>query len=455
MARRVSNHYSTRARPIEIADAPLRRIPSLDATLDYFPGNAQASKKDNDGDPILRSPIPGDMAFSDDSPTFAWFRAAQIIGLGTQLIGEDNPWEEESWADDANELLLPHVGNLETTINPALISETLSSLHESETYSAVDIDTRVSGKLWLEAATNSCGLAREAAASLLCVSLSSELEVVRVSAASELTWFNLQDKLSSDYLHDIKHTLEDGCRSKSPTIQKLAAHALDRIDHKNPALEELNGPDNQADDVGSGHTSIIVHGTWSRRNRWWTPDGDFFRYLKKEVAKDLYHREKYFRWEGRWKDDSRDGAAGDLADWTVGRGFPYYEIVFAHSHGANVALNAAILTRDPVLVKLLVLLHPAIVHRDDSEVDEILQHIGRIWVVRSRFDLVVLADRAFRLFPRLHERVRRFTIPRWLSHDVGIKSQIWQEYNMPNQVAFEKSMAERPFRDILERLGLI
>ncbi len=443
MTRRLTRHYSTRIRSISLSDAPLFRAPTVGAVLDDFGPDVKIRELEGDTDPTFQMPIPGDMAFSEESEACAWFRAAQIVGIGVQLSGHEDVLEE--WREDADELMLPTLGTFSSKMDLPLIQNTLDTLSIQYNLEPEHVDRSMSGDLWVEAHRNSNSIATEAAATLTYVSLFSSHEIVRVAAASQLVW------LDNPWHERVVQVLEAGCQSTSFTIQHLAANALIQLDPKSPALGLLQGNSPDVQDGESSHTSIMVHGTWSRAKRWWTPQGDFFHYIKREVSGDLYDQATYFRWEGEWKKSSRSGAAGDLVDWSrhPSHRFTHFETVFAHSHGANVVLNAAQLPEEALKVKLLVLLHPAIVRRNDRQWELILGNIARIFAISSRFDIVVLADRALRILPSMNDKVRKHRVKEWLTHGAAIQSETWQDQNLANEVTHEKLMAEVRFLDIM------
>ncbi len=103
--------------------------------------------------------------------------------------------------------------------------------------------------------------------------------------------------------------------------------------------------------------TIIIHGTWASDGDWWRPGGDFFDYLKKDLDRpDLYDQKDLFTWSGKNRDSSRRNASLSLDKWL--KSHPAAEVnVFAHSHGANVAMLA---THHDVKIDRLIMLSPPV-----------------------------------------------------------------------------------------------
>ena len=103
--------------------------------------------------------------------------------------------------------------------------------------------------------------------------------------------------------------------------------------------------------------TIIIHGTWAADGTWWRPAGDFFEYVRRDLRRhDIYDGSDQFSWSGKNRDASRRKASTSLAAWL--RSHPSAEVnVFAHSHGANVAMLA---THDGIKIDRLVMLSPPV-----------------------------------------------------------------------------------------------
>ena len=103
--------------------------------------------------------------------------------------------------------------------------------------------------------------------------------------------------------------------------------------------------------------TVMIHGTWAADGKWWRPGGDFFNYVKNKLKlQDLYGGSDRFMWSGKNRDSSRKKAANSLSSWL--HSHPATKInVFAHSHGANVAMLA---THNDVQMNKLVMLSPPV-----------------------------------------------------------------------------------------------
>ncbi len=103
--------------------------------------------------------------------------------------------------------------------------------------------------------------------------------------------------------------------------------------------------------------TIVIHGTWAAGGKWWRRGGDFFEYVRRDLRRfDIYDGADAFAWSGKNRDSSRRRASTSLAKWLSGH--PAAEVnVFAHSHGANVAMLA---TRDDIKMHRLVMLSPPV-----------------------------------------------------------------------------------------------
>ena len=103
--------------------------------------------------------------------------------------------------------------------------------------------------------------------------------------------------------------------------------------------------------------TIIIHGTFASNGKWWRSGGDFFEYVKKDLNRsDLYGQGDQFKWSGKNRDKKRRQASTALKLWL--KGHPAKKVnVFAHSHGANVAMLA---THKYVYIDRLIMLSPPV-----------------------------------------------------------------------------------------------
>lgn len=139
-------------------------------------------------------------------------------------------------------------------------------------------------------------------------------------------------------------------------------------------------------------TSVTVHGTWALLDDsgWYTPDSALHRHLRERVKANLYRERGYFYWTGEYSEPARRDGGRDLAAWAASvSSADRLDLVYAHSHGGNVALNAAAAGQR---INVLVLMHTPAILRSDDEWAAIRRNVGQVVVMRTRFDVVVTAD---------------------------------------------------------------
>ncbi|MBX9363148.1 hypothetical protein [Streptomyces sp. WAC04114] len=439
----------------DTARAVERHYATHQSLSSFAPDFFEQREVENDTEPHIESPASGEDAFHEDSPNAQWSRAAQIVGLGLQLSGHAQTLEE--WEEEVQELKLPVIHPfLGSQVTPDHVQTACETLQIRNAMSHGGFESQQeeqesSLRLWREVKTNNNDIDQAAAIALVCMSLRSSSDIVRIAAAASLAW------IANPYLPEVIEQLTQGCRSKVSTIQYMAADALHKVRPNHQALQALIDKEQQGREVNPlpayesvPHTSTIVHGTWAQGGTWWYPGSDLFEFLKAHVSPDLFHNvDKLYSWEGRWRRHSRTKASGELLAWARGNGIDYLETAFAHSHGVNVVLTAALLPDDALETKLLVAMHPARVHRSEQEWNLIFKNIGGVLAVRSRFDLVVLADRAVRMFPPDSEKVHRYTMPVWFSHNPAIQKSSWEQKDkrLVHVTHQRRNMAELRFRN--------
>jgi hypothetical protein len=136
--------------------------------------------------------------------------------------------------------------------------------------------------------------------------------------------------------------------------------------------------------------SLMIHGTHAFTGRWWFPGGDFHRYVKANICPNLYDLPDTFWWSGRYTAKDRRRAAEMLAGWLDAKGGPEVDLVFAHSYGGAVALQA---TKHGLRMKTAVLLSTPV---SNYEVE--WRNIDRAVSLRIHCDLVLLAARTKQRF---------------------------------------------------------
>lgn len=140
--------------------------------------------------------------------------------------------------------------------------------------------------------------------------------------------------------------------------------------------------------------STTVHGTFAMLgdtgSRWYIPGAPLHDHLEVRVGRNLYDGPGFFTWSGQYSDSARRAAGDALVAWTsAATDAGTLDVVYAHSHGGTVALNAASVGQR---IRVLVLMHAPAVERMPGEWATIRRAVDRVIVLRTRFDLVVLAD---------------------------------------------------------------
>ena len=363
--------------------------------------------------------------------------AAQLIGLGVYLGGDTALIADME--EEARELLIPRAEPAQRLIPYSLLQEysfevgwpAADELEERGGYYRPESITGRQSLLWSRIYETG---SPTSAFALLNTSLYSEHEIVRVAAAAALVPLV---EGSWPYLESI---LVDGCLAVDDTPRLLAAHSLSILSPQHPALAALNPPDTEEGPLEPTRTSITVHGTFARlRSDWYKPGSAFHRYLKRQVSTDLYSGDDYFRWDGRYNDASRQFGANDLKRWLRKHRMRSLDTVFAHSHGGNLVLTAI---SKGVRARLLVLMNVPARSRQPREWDSIFRNAGRIVSLRSRFDLVIYADRSPQHF---NAQVRQLVPPGlWFSHGALLRPKLWERHRLPNEIAYERGLSKTP-----------
>jgi hypothetical protein len=396
-------------------------------------------------DPKIRSPIPGIEAFELNTEEAAWSQAAHLIAIGLQLDGRQDLLSDLDPAESGIDFL--RVAPLEKEFKSKLVNRTIERVGLQQYYSAMlrrrfldnePIDSPdavrnyriLQSRLWDIADKQGSSLA---AASMLYVGTESPWEIVRVAAASEVS------KLVYELGHEVD-ILREGCMSQVDTVRIIAANALTNIFPRDEVLRELAPTSDEEFGEGSPlHTSVTIHGTWARfRSTWWCAGSPFFQYLQRNVSPDLYGDTDQFRWTGQYTESARQAAASDLIRWTAKKEVRRFDTIFAHSHGGNVALNAA---RDGLAIGLLVLMSVPARWRDWDEWEKIEANAKRIVSLRCRFDLAILADRTPQKFNS--HPVRELLPPGlWFSHGSILDAQTWEDHNLPSEIKYERLFSQ-------------
>ncbi|ODT09592.1 MAG: hypothetical protein ABS61_12345 [Microbacterium sp. SCN 70-18] len=204
--------------------------------------------------------------------------------------------------------------------------------------------------------------------------------------------------------------------------------------------------------------STTVHGTFAMLgdtgSRWYIPGAPLHDHLEARVGRNLYDGPGFFTWSGQYSDSARRAAGDALVAWTsAATDAGTLDVVYAHSHGGTVALNAASVGQR---IRVLVLMHAPAVERMPGEWATIRCAVDRVIVLRTRFDLVVLADTlASRLRPpRSRTTFAQTDLPHELvdptqsevaapidlfSHDYFLRVPTWERERLANLVRRQPS----------------
>jgi hypothetical protein len=400
-------------------------------------------------EPLILDPLDGYRAFRDDSSEAAWSQTAQLIGLGVQLRSGETLLE--GLTPEVERLKLPRVSSIEP-MTPTVLADRLRS--QPFAFRAVpffieglpfppDLDLgRISPDIlrWIqpimwEELANSDQPNPNGAVALLFVNLFSNREINRVASAAVL-----QPLLTEvpPFIHSI---LVDGCFSGAETIRHLAANTLARFDPENPALSALVGEGEADPGRDPAHTSTIIHGTWgrwkkprSRGAKWWEPGSNFFNYIRDEVSADLYAGNHYYRWSGGYHNQDRAQGAEGLRRWCAVHHVSRFDVLYAHSYGAALALLASMPGEHypPIRARVAMLLSaPAVIPAGCD-----FSGFTRVLSLRSRFDFVLLADGTIGSFQNPIEELRA-PIPFWYGHGATHSRFVWRRLEIARELRFE------------------
>lgn len=209
-------------------------------------------------------------------------------------------------------------------------------------------------------------------------------------------------------------------------LYMMARIALNRIenDDQDVLSGETDGLDLMAFSItdGDGKLAVLVHGTWAKNGTWWRRGGDFHTYLKDQLGLDhLYSGEAPFIWSGRNRDRSRRDAAQSLKEW-VRRHNPGQLEIYAHSHGANIAMLA---THDGMSIHKLVMLSPPVRQDYYAQWDE----VGEAFNIQASFDPVVGIARGGRWFDL--PQVRELELVH-SGHSSSHSPEVWEQNRVPS-----------------------
>lgn len=274
---------------------------------------------------------------------------------------------------------------------------------------------------------------------LLNVCLRSEHPLERVAAAAAL------HRLSEGTLARATDTLLATTDDADPLVRAIANVMLGT----GQATGDEPGATTTGQTAGGEPVSLTVHGTWGMvgTDPWYRPGAPLHDHIRDEVSANLFDAPGYYLWTGGFSQADRDNAARDLTVWRTRQGFTEFDSVYAHSHGGNVALSAA---ANGERIRMLVLMHTPAIPRPDHEWAAIRRNIGRVVVMRTRLDLVVLADRLrtdsrqrfdVRNLPHFHVELHWANGDGWFSHTFFVEKPTWVQYHLAEIVRSQHVLA--------------
>ena len=129
--------------------------------------------------------------------------------------------------------------------------------------------------------------------------------------------------------------------------------------------------------------TVIIHGTWAKKQDWYKPGGDFHTYILNNVYPDVYGDPDFFFWSGGYSHARRRDAANKLVSWVNHHPCGTLRLM-AHSHGANV-VNIA--TKMGLQACTLIHLSPPVRPEYLPDISNVSS--GQFFTVRPTIDLVV------------------------------------------------------------------
>jgi hypothetical protein len=373
------------------------------------------------GEPL--EPIPGIEAFTSVSASGGASRAAQALGMAAIV---SRPDASADLQDDADELGVPQLAAqpelLELYSQPGRLDDIteLEIRHygdsQAELWDGVNRDRSVTTLL-----------------ALLNVMQNDVSDVAAVAATVSLG--------------ALVGTVAQGTAFRGLTSHDELARGVAFAAFEPPPQSPRPAPDVL---TRERQLSTTINGTWGLvdDSAWYQPGSAMHDRLRMPLTPNLYEKSDYFGWSGEYSDHARWDAARDLLTWRDARSQSQaLDTVYAHSHGGTVALNAAVLGQK---IRLLVLLHTPAVPRATHQWAAIRGNIRRVVAMRTRMDLVVLADilksnsrQKFDAAHLPHSPVVRHWRERdaWFSHGFYVNRANWERLNLLNIVERESSYA--------------
>lgn len=187
--------------------------------------------------------------------------------------------------------------------------------------------------------------------------------------------------------------------------------------------------------TSSKSMTVIVHGTFARKEPWYQPGGDFHTYIARQVYADVYSKSDFFFWSGSYALTDAElkkiwtAAANKLVSWC--RNHPTKKLrLICHSHGCNV-VNIA--TQKGLQACSLIQLSPPV--RKWNLPDMLNVSGDRIFNMHSTHDPVVAVDGGAQNYDgTLVDAFERERIVSFFSHSDSHDKGLWKKKKVPKLV---------------------
>jgi hypothetical protein len=377
----------------------------------------------------VETPVPGQEAFERTDSAAVQSQAALLLLLGRQLRGDDRALlahaagtESEGFVDpvpddDLRAFPVPRLRPTGERMSVTRVSAVLAERFGSDlpaTPAGTAKSRNLKRPLRQLADQLYANPAPLIAAQLMEACLRHPQELTRVAAAA--SYFELSTRPKR-----LIKMLADGTRSEDLLVRDVAAVALARISPAHARLRQLTKASPIRSRRKPSHTSLMVHGTFAKNANWWQPGGDFHEFIRRTVRPDLYGADDRFDWSGGYSDGARALAATELRDWVNARSLAGLDI-FAHSHGANVAMLAS---QSGLTVGTLVMMScPVHIHKYSPNPSAITRAVS----VHVHLDLVILADLGGQRFN--HPNIEEHVLPIWFDHSATHEPKVWRKHKV-------------------------
>lgn len=247
--------------------------------------------------------------------------------------------------------------------------------------------------------------------------------------AARIIWSNLGERYLNNWPGNKLH----------PIVSEMALIGVSIIEETNKHISKFQSQTYKSnlshkENLETKEDScLIVHGTLFQKHnqqidKWWKPEtppnnpaGDLHQHLTRNLRINVYNREDFFEWSGAFTDHGRDEAANNLESWVNQRNLAN-PIVFAHSHGCNVAMIAS---RNLSMDKLVLMSCPVWPDYQPSE------RVGKVLSIRTKWDLVIMADGGAQRFPP-NPKIYEIILPILFDHSASHESGTWIKHGIDN-----------------------